>query len=243
MSRNLLLIILFFSVKLAQGQDTTYLDKELLKVNSKSEAHFYEIVTPDAIDTSRSTETVYYISGQISSKKSYVKQDQKKLDGKFQEWYKNGRLHTDIDYSDGKINGKRLSYWEDGTPKRIDTFENDSLIEGKCFNPDGVETAYYEYEKMPEFPGGLDELVRYLSKEIKYPNKARKNSVQGLVMVRFIVNKDGSVSDIKIVKSVDERLDSEAVRVVQNMPHWDPGTQDGESVRVVFNLPIRFKLK
>lgn len=136
-----------------------------------------------------------------------------------------------------------LTYWENGKPKRIDRYEYDKLIEGKCLNADGKEIKFYDYEKMPEFPGGLNELMQYLIKEIKYPDRARKKGVEGRVLVGFIVNKTGILSDIKIVQSVSDELDEEAIRVIKKMPKWEPGMQDGEAVRVSFMLPIKFRLE
>ncbi|NLJ06297.1 MAG: energy transducer TonB [Sphingobacteriales bacterium] len=97
-------------------------------------------------------------------------------------------------------------------------------------------------EKMPEFPGGEKALSDYLKKEIKYPQSAIKDKIQGLVIVSFIVETDGSVSSVNVLKGVSEELDNEAVRVVKAMPKWTPGYQKGKAVRVMLNLPIRFQL-
>ena len=98
-------------------------------------------------------------------------------------------------------------------------------------------------DKMPKFPGGIKALISYLAKNIHYPAKAKKQGIQGRVYVHFIVNKDGSVSDVKILRGISPECDAEAIRVVKNMPNWIPGEQKGQKVRVVFNLPIKFSLK
>lgn len=97
-------------------------------------------------------------------------------------------------------------------------------------------------EKMPEFEGGMDGMMSFLQKNIKYPVEAIKNGAQGRVIVQFVVNKDGSIVDANVVKSVSPELDAEALRVVQSMPKWIPGEQRGEKVRVQFTLPVQFKL-
>ena len=97
-------------------------------------------------------------------------------------------------------------------------------------------------EKMPEYPGGNDERVKFLVKNIKYPEEARKNGISGTVYISFIVEKDGEITNEKVLKGVDESLDNEALRVVKMMPAWKPGIQRGEPVRVQFNLPIQFNL-
>ena len=97
-------------------------------------------------------------------------------------------------------------------------------------------------EVMPQFPGGQIAMLQYLMKNIKYPEQAVKEGIQGRVTVRFIVEKDGSISDVKPVLSVYPLLNKEAVRVVKSMPKWSPGKHNGKPVRVRFNLPVMFKL-
>lgn len=97
-------------------------------------------------------------------------------------------------------------------------------------------------EEMPQFPGGQIEMLKYIMKNMKYPEQAMKEGIQGRVAVRFIVEKDGSISDVKPILSVHPLLNKEAVRVVESMPKWTPGKQNGKPVRVRFNVPVMFKL-
>ena len=97
-------------------------------------------------------------------------------------------------------------------------------------------------ETMPEFLGGQSALNNYLSNNINYPESAKKDGISGRVFVSFIVNKDGSLGDVKIIKSVNNLLDAEAIRVIKNMPNWKSGTQRGKPVRVSYSMPINFKL-
>ena len=105
------------------------------------------------------------------------------------------------------------------------------------------QVIHIRVEKMPEFPGGQDALNRYLVRNIKYPLLAQENGIQGRVVCQFVVNSDGSIVDIAVVRGVEESLDKEAIRVIQSMPKWTPGRQGGKSVRVKYTLPIRFKLQ
>ena len=98
-------------------------------------------------------------------------------------------------------------------------------------------------EQMPSFPGGMGALMSWLSQNIKYPVIAAENGVQGRVIVQFVVEKDGSITDVKVAKSVDPSLDKEAARVVKSMPHWIPGKQNGSAVRVKYTVPVTFKLQ
>lgn len=97
-------------------------------------------------------------------------------------------------------------------------------------------------EVMPQYPGGQIAMLKYIMENIKYPEQAMKEGIQGRVTVRFIVEKDGSISDVRPVLSVHPLLDKEAVRVVESMPKWSPGKQNGKPVRVRFNVPVMFKL-
>ena len=98
-------------------------------------------------------------------------------------------------------------------------------------------------EQMPSFPGGMNALMDYLRKAIKYPPVAEENGIQGRVVCTFVVERDGSVTDVRVAKSVDPSLDKEAVRVVSAMPKWIPGKQNGQSVRVKYTLPVTFRLQ
>ncbi|MBR5392390.1 MAG: TonB family protein [Prevotella sp.] len=98
-------------------------------------------------------------------------------------------------------------------------------------------------EGMPQFPGGAAALMQYLSQNIRYPKEAMEAKTQGRVIVQFVVEKDGSISGAHVVKSVNPQLDAEALRVISAMPNWTPGTQNGQTVRVKYAVPISFRLK
>ena len=98
-------------------------------------------------------------------------------------------------------------------------------------------------EQMPQFPGGPAALMEYLSKNVRYPEEAYKNGIQGRVIATFVIEKDGSITEARVVKSVDSQIDAEALRVVNSMPNWIPGRQNGEPVRVKYTVPITFKLQ
>ena len=110
--------------------------------------------------------------------------------------------------------------------------------------PKEEETKVFDVvEQMPQFPGGNAALFEYLSKHIKYPVIAEENGIQGRVIVTFVVERDGSITDVKVVKSVDPSLDKEAQRVVKSMPRWIPGKQNGSAVRVKYTVPVTFRLQ
>jgi protein TonB len=105
------------------------------------------------------------------------------------------------------------------------------------------EKPFTSVEQMPQFPGGEAELMKYLGTNIKYPTIAAENGIEGRVVVRFVVNKDGAVSDAQVVRTLDASCDKEALRVIRSMPKWVPGKQNGRNVPVFYTVPVLFKLQ
>ena len=134
-----------------------------------------------------------------------------------------------------KVNLKKTSKGgvEGGTPF---TYETTTIKQEE-------DEVFQVVEEQPMYPGGMQELMKYLQKEMKYPKEAQDKGIQGRVIVQFVVNKDGSICDEHVVKSVDPLLDAEAIRVIRSMPNWIPGKQRGEPVRVRFTLPLMFRLQ
>ena len=109
--------------------------------------------------------------------------------------------------------------------------------------PEVATKVFDVVEEMPSFPGGQGALMQHLASNIKYPVVAQENGVQGRVIVSFVVERDGSISDVKVARSVDPSLDREAQRVVKSMPRWSPGKQNGSTVRVKYTVPVVFRLQ
>lgn len=134
----------------------------------------------------------------------------------------------------------------DGTKDRnIEAVRNDIAVNTPPPAPKEEVTnkVFDVVEVMPSYPGGQGALLSYLSTHVKYPVVAQENGVQGRVTVSFVVERDGSITDVYVVRSVDPSLDREAARVVSSMPNWQPGKQNGSAVRVKFNVPVQFKLQ
>ena len=130
----------------------------------------------------------------------------------------------------------------------IDAFWNktDSIVENEVsdtVSQQNSDKVFDVVEQMPSYPGGMGALMQFLSTHIKYPVGAQKTGSQGRVVTTFVVENDGSISDVKIGKSVHPALDAEAIRVVKSMPKWIPGKQGGKQVRVKYTLPITFRLQ
>lgn len=109
--------------------------------------------------------------------------------------------------------------------------------------PEVATKVFDVVEEMPSFPGGNGALMSYLASNIEYPVVAQENGVQGRVIVSFVVERDGSISDVRVARSVDPSLDREAQRVVKSMPRWKPGKQNGSAVRVKYTVPVVFRLQ
>ncbi|MCR5191779.1 MAG: energy transducer TonB [Bacteroidales bacterium] len=105
------------------------------------------------------------------------------------------------------------------------------------------EEIFVFVEDFPEFPNGEENMYKYLGSNIKYPKDALENGIQGTVVVKFVVEKDGTISNVKAIRKIGGGCDEEAVRVVKRMPRWKPGKQRGKPVRTEFTLPIQFKLR
>jgi TonB family protein len=146
-------------------------------------------------------------------------------------YYKSTSLYDDRRFNISfKLLGYNESYPDQNTEKGV----NDSVKwEGRI---------YEVVEQMPHFPGGAASLMRYLSENIKYPIQAQMKGISGRVIVSFVVEPDGTFSDLRVIRSVDPILDKEALRVVRDMPRWIPGKQDGKPVRARYNVPVSFRL-
>ena len=127
--------------------------------------------------------------------------------------------------------------------------DQDEVIEEYEFVPEIEEEEIVEaeifkvVEEMPEFPGGAAKMMEYIQKNIKYPMMARESDIQGRVFVNFVVEPDGSITNVTVMRGIGGGCDEEALRVVQSMPNWKPGKQRGSAVRCSFTVPIIFKLQ
>jgi TonB family protein len=235
------------------GQEINYFDKSGKEIKSLESADSYSIVLHELGFPDRKIERKFTLNGKLLVEKQLIdvpnekadKDDKKiitKIDGKYKEWYPNGILHYNIDYKKGAYDGELMSYWDNGKPKREETYLEGKSIGGKCFNIDGTTANYFPYEKMPEFPGGEKQLLNFISENLYYPIDAQKQGTQGKVIIRFVVEKTGEIAKVEVIRSVSAELDKEAIRVVKKLPQWKPGMLDGELVSVYYTLPILFRL-
>ena len=155
-----------------------------------------------------------------------------------QEVVKNGRQETAVEaapINEVAVTEQTTAPAAEPTMPERESLQKDSV---------GVQEKSYDVvEVMPQFPGGPAAMLQYMAMNIRYPKEASDKNVEGRVIAGFVVEKDGSISDARVVKSVDPLLDAEALRVVNSMPNWTPGMQDGKPVRVKYTIPVTFRLQ
>ena len=152
----------------------------------------------------------------------------------------------DVEISTKTVEGDKNAVRIDTTKVKVEVVEKKEEVKEEV----AVEAPKPEPEKpllvaeqMPEFPGGQAEMMKYVQKNVQYPPMARENDIQGTVAVRFVVDKDGSIGDVEVLRGIGGGCDQEAVRVIKSMPPWKAGKQNGQPVKVYFTLPVKFKLE
>lgn len=216
------------------GTRTRYLKEKKVKISVYTFSSFEGESQKDTLDGEFS---VWHTNGNLSEKGTYKKNE---LHGKVSTWFDNGQLSYEKFYVNGKLQGTLKGYYKEGAVRRIEEYKAGEMVEGKVFSIKGEALPYYPAVVLPKYPGGEKVMMAYISGNVRYPEEAIEMNISGLVLVSFIVDKDGSIKTPEIIKSVSEALDKEALRVVKSMPRWEPGLYENEIVPVRFTLPVRF---
>ncbi|QJX48696.1 TonB family protein [Hymenobacter taeanensis] len=181
----------------------------------------------------------WHENGNLSWRSAY---EHGKSVGTHESFFPDGKLKYRQQYSAGKREGELLLYYADGQLKRREMYVANERTTGICYSAQGQEIPFFEYEKMPVFPGDQQALLQYIGQNVRYPGKALRRGVQGKVLIKFIVDTTGVVSHVRVAKGLDPLLDAEALHVVENLPRFEPGRQDGCPVPVYFTVPITFAI-
>lgn len=181
----------------------------------------------------------WYKNGQLKVLANYRNDT---LSGEYKKWYESGQLHYKRKYKHNMPQDTLEAYYESGNLRRTEVYDKGQLLTGKLYNEAGEEIKFFPMEQMPAFPGGENALLRWLGLNITYPKAARKAKAQGLVVISFIVEKNGQIADAEVIRGFHPEADAEALRVVNRMPQWKPGLQEGEPVPVRYTLPVRFSI-
>jgi TonB family protein len=243
-------LMLTSKVSLLAQKDTLYLNSKGEKVGNKALANSYNVVTKkntfeisETFDMSGKKQSFYMfkklpVDNSLSGNEKQAKKQKEKPDsamvkhGNFSEWFESGSIKARGSYFADQLHGTLETFHPNGKSKRHDEYSRDSLKSGRCFDSLGTEIAYFPFKVQPEYPGGEGAIFKYLANNTHYSAKARERGIQGVVHVKFVVGKDGNVTDVGIKKGVHTLLDEESIRVVSLMPKWTAGKIDGENVKV-----------
>ncbi|QCR24014.1 energy transducer TonB [Pontibacter sp. SGAir0037] len=271
--KGFIMVVLFFMIALlsmAQEQAVQYYDKSHKKTNNKADANSYTITTlqrdgstiersytmGDTLTSEKHYQNFagakegkylrngvyryWHLNGQLASEAIYIGNE---LEGKRTTWHENGQVQYEEFYVKGNLQDALKGYYNDGKVRRLEVYKAGKMVKGEVYSREGGIIPYVPASELPEFPGGETKLLKFLSTNVKYPKSARPAKVSGIVILSFTVGKDGTIEGIKFEKKVHPDLDAEALRVVQAMPNWKPGTEEGEIVPTVYTLPIRFTIR
>jgi protein TonB len=187
-------------------------------------------------------ERIYNHKGKLISETFYSDYKKNINNGLSRIWFENGIIKSEINYKKGKLDGQVKTFWPNGKLKRDDNFIEGSFVNGLCYDSSGVDIKHFDFQIMPEFPGGNDSLSKFIKINTQYPKIAFDNGISGIVNVQLLFFEDGN-HHATILKGIDPSLDKEALRIGNLMPPWEPGYQDGEPVKVLLTMPINFKLE
>lgn len=241
--KHLSTFILLLSSCIVSAQDTTFYNEDWDTIQSINQCSYYKILERNSVDSNTASIKTFFKSGQIKEEINYSNYTKKKKHGNEKHWQENGQLRKEINYKSGEFHGRLTTFWPNGILKRKEEYIDGKFLTGNCYSSTGNDTTFYNYEIMPEFPGGIESMMEFINENIKYPKKSRRKGIEGRVVVSFIVNSYGEITNTKILKGVNSEIDEEALRVVNLFPIWKPGRQDGENVSVQFNLPFLFQLR
>ncbi|ACU04620.1 MULTISPECIES: energy transducer TonB [Pedobacter] len=211
-----LCLLLSGIVTYAQKTDTTYYDKDW-EPSTKALGSYFRI-TKTIEEGKRYEVTDYFKSGKIQMTGAYTSLSPEVKDGEFIWYDEQGKKEKEAVYVLGKLRFKK---------------------DYRAVPPPNGATEFVSLEKQPVYPGGINKLYKYIGANFVYPKSMLKLRPKGTIKVSFLIEKDGSVSEVYVKESVHPLLDAEAIRVIEGMEKWEPGIQSGKPVRVAYNIPIK----
>lgn len=185
----------------------------------------------------------FTMNNMLISEIPYINYEKEIISGIAKWYYLSGKIKREISIVESKRHGNLNTYYENGQIRRNEIYEHGEFKKGNCYTSYGLDTSYFNYEIPPNFPGNDAGLFSFMRRNLKYPITAMRKNIQGKVLVKFLCNKDGSLSNIKVIQPVHPLLDEEALRIVRLFPNFTPGKEDGEFVEVVYTIPINFTLE
>jgi len=274
MKRLMFLFLLLVFTLVGKSQEKIFYNQNGDVVSNFQEAKYYKITLQNMPDSNHFKIKTYFKTGIIKSEVDYLVSDNKLnnkneftyldwfhildhqkdinlllrvTDSKvltYLDWFNTLVLQKDINRFFEAVDGEVLTYYESGQLKRSDLFSNNNLIKGKCYDQIGKEISHFDYEVKPQFIKGEDSLMHFIGKHIYYPASAGESSIQGKVIVAFLIEKDGSLSSFNVLRSLEPEFDKIALDAVKlTTKKWNPGLLDGEPSNFITVIPVSFKLE
>jgi len=239
-------VVVFLSFNVF-SQDTLiqFFDKNDKKVKKKTKADYYKKII-------HKSDSIWYVEkynagDTILFSATYKTKNFETKNGYFKKYYSNGSIEEEGNYLDNEKNSDWVFYHKNGKIEKKGVFKKGKWKDiPLCYNENGkkIEGIFYSnvLSVKPEFPGGDNKMLRFISTNIKYPNSAKENNIFGTVFISFIVEKNGKLSNIKVIRSKSPELDEECLRVVNLFPDFKPGEINETPVKVKYIVPIKFML-
>jgi len=165
-----------------------------------------------------------------------------KLNGPFYYYFDSVDVKISGQYVNGLLNDRLATYYSNGKVRRNDTYDNGKLVKGSCFTLSGKDTSYFEFETDPMFDTTYSDLGKWLQKNIIFPSEALEENISEKIWIKFMVNTNGEIENVGVLKGYTKSLKDEACRAVKAMPKWLPGKLDGYAITTTFRIPINFYL-
>lgn len=227
-----LIIGLLLFICESYGQDTTYLDSNNKVVKTLSECTHYIVELKGSTDPKLFIYKGFYKSGKIESTATMWEWNiqtsiSNGYEGEYREWYESGQLHKMLNFKKGKRDGDLVCYWENGSLKRKEFYQNDTLISSQCFLQNGAKASYYPYLKRHEFPGGRDSLISFVARKASYFQNIDSVKPNFDYYFFFVINKSGVAMNLTMPYNYNKKIYDAALRLIRSMPKWRPALIDG----------------
>ncbi|MEO6687206.1 MAG: TonB family protein [Dyadobacter sp.] len=182
----------------------------------------------------------YFKTKKLQMEGFYLDKKLTKMQGPFVWYYESGQVKMKSQYRNNDQIDEHYEYYESGQLDTFQKFDNSGkVVERHLYKKDGSESIFTD----AEFPGGTQEMYRFLGEHINYPKELRKKGLEGKVIVSFVVRKDGSLDNLHALSSPNSSFSWEAIRVIRQMPKWKPAYRDENAISIKYNLPVNFKLE
>ncbi len=241
-----LTVTLFFSFLslLCFGQKVRYLNANYIQVNFKDKATFYTETFEDGPQAG--TVKTYTLDGTLVSEEAYSNLKRQVRHGITRTYYPDGKLKMEATFKDGVFDGPFRTFYPTQRIRRAELYDKGTAVQGRCFSKAGYDTTYYAYQTAPQFKGGELALDKHLMNASRYPmvpvtNELMRRGFVQYVIVKFAISGTGEIKDAMVYRSLNSYYDREALRLVNSMPAWEPGKQDGENVTSEHSLILGFR--